>query len=53
MSPTVMEAYKEDVKAYDIAKGTSRFPPREPLPAALVQKLVKARIDENEAATTK
>jgi uncharacterized protein YdhG (YjbR/CyaY superfamily) len=48
MSPAVMEMYKDELKSYDIAKGTIRFPVNKPLPAALVKKLVKARIEENE-----
>ena len=32
------------LKGYDVAKGTIRFQPEKPLPAALVRKLVKGRI---------
>jgi uncharacterized protein YdhG (YjbR/CyaY superfamily) len=32
-----------------VAKGTIRFTPDDPLPAALVRKIVKARLAENEA----
>lgn len=49
MSPSVMEAYKGELSAYDTAKGTIRFKAEKPLPSALVKKLVKARIKENEA----
>jgi uncharacterized protein YdhG (YjbR/CyaY superfamily) len=48
MSPSVMNAYKDELKAYGTSKGTIRFPADKPLPAALVKKLVKARIEENE-----
>jgi uncharacterized protein YdhG (YjbR/CyaY superfamily) len=45
----VINAHKEEFKRYDTSKGTIRFPASKPLPAALVKKLVKARIEENEA----
>jgi uncharacterized protein YdhG (YjbR/CyaY superfamily) len=44
-----LQACKADVKAYDTSKGTLRFPPDRPLPAALVRKLVKARLTEQAA----
>jgi uncharacterized protein YdhG (YjbR/CyaY superfamily) len=49
MSTAVMEAHRDDLRAYDISKGTVRFNPRKPLPATLVRRLVKARLAENEA----
>ncbi len=49
-SPAVMEAFRDELASYDTAKGTVRFTPGKPLPAALIAKLVKARIAENEAA---
>ena len=45
---TVVETCKEELEEYDTSKGTIRFQPDHPLPAALVRKLVKARIAENE-----
>jgi uncharacterized protein YdhG (YjbR/CyaY superfamily) len=45
----VMDAHKEELSRYDTSKGTIRFPADKPLPVALVKKLVKARIKENEA----
>lgn len=49
MSPAVMDAHRDELKPYDTATATIRFPHNKPLPAALVTKLVKARIAENEA----
>jgi uncharacterized protein YdhG (YjbR/CyaY superfamily) len=48
MSSTTVEAHKDELEGYDTSKGTIRFPADRPLPAALVRKLVKARIAENE-----
>ena len=44
-----LEAHKKELKAYDTSKGTIRFPADSPLPAALVRKLVKARLAERAA----
>ncbi len=48
MSPAVIVAFQDELKAYETSKGTIRFPVDKPLPASLVKKLVKARIAENE-----
>lgn len=49
MSPPIMDAHRVELKAYDTAKATIHFSAAKPLPAALVRKLVKARIRENES----
>ena len=47
MSATTVDAHRKELEGYDTSKGTIRFQPDRPLPAALVRKLVKARIAEN------
>jgi len=53
MGTSVMRAHKNELKPYPTAKATIRFPAEKPLPAALVKKLVRARIKENEARRKK
>ncbi len=48
MSASTVENHKGELKTYETSKGTIRFQPDNPLPTALVRKLVKARIVENE-----
>ena len=45
-SLAVMKALENDLKNFETSKGTIRFPPDKPLPAALVKKIVKARLAE-------
>ena len=47
MSSSTVAAHKDELSGYDTSKGTIRFQADNPLPAALVRKLVKARIAEN------
>ncbi len=49
MNGSTIEAFADELTDYDTSKGTIRFQPDDPLPAALVRKLVKARIAENGA----
>ena len=44
-----LEIHQKELKTYDTSKGTLRFPIDRPLPASLVRKLVKARIEQNTA----
>jgi uncharacterized protein YdhG (YjbR/CyaY superfamily) len=50
MSPTLMETLADELKGFGTSKGTIRFQPEKPIPAALVKKIVKARLAENAAA---
>ncbi len=44
----IIEKFKSELKAYTISKGTIQFPTDKPLPAALVKKIVKARVAQIE-----
>jgi uncharacterized protein YdhG (YjbR/CyaY superfamily) len=48
-STKVMDMCKQELKSYETSKGTIRFPVDNPLPAALVKRIVKTRIEEIEA----
>ena len=45
-SEAVMEALGEELKPYYSVKGTLRFPADSPIPAALVRRIVRVRIEE-------
>jgi uncharacterized protein YdhG (YjbR/CyaY superfamily) len=47
-----LEAHSKELNRYDTSKGTLRFPIESPLPATLVRKLIKARIEQNTAKQT-
>ncbi|HEV3255028.1 MAG TPA: DUF1801 domain-containing protein [Candidatus Acidoferrales bacterium] len=46
---SVIEAFKHELKGYTTSKGTIQFPTDKPMPAALVKKLVRARVTQNES----
>jgi uncharacterized protein YdhG (YjbR/CyaY superfamily) len=48
-SGSLTAALAEDLRGYKTSKGTIQFPVGQPLPAALVQKIVRLRVAENEA----
>jgi uncharacterized protein YdhG (YjbR/CyaY superfamily) len=50
VSPSILEAFQEELKPYAKAKTTIRFPIDQPLPSALVTKIVQMRMAQNEQA---
>lgn len=48
MQASLIDAMQDELAGYRTSKGTLQFPIDQPLPAALVKKMVKARVTENE-----
>jgi uncharacterized protein YdhG (YjbR/CyaY superfamily) len=48
MSKAVVRSFKEELAPYDVDPGTIRFTVDKPMPAALIKKMVKARLAEIE-----
>jgi uncharacterized protein YdhG (YjbR/CyaY superfamily) len=48
--PDVILIFKKELTNYKLSKGTIQFPLDQPLPSALITKIVKYRIAENKAA---
>ena len=46
---SIVEAFKDELKGFKTSKGTIQFPADKPLPTALIKKLVRARVAQNEA----
>lgn len=53
MSGAVTSGLKDELKPYEVSKGGFRFPIGKPPPAALIKKLVNARLAEIESAASK
>jgi uncharacterized protein YdhG (YjbR/CyaY superfamily) len=45
--PTRIEKFKEELSAYEGAKGSVQFPLDKPMPLGLISKIVKFRVKEN------
>lgn len=48
MQASLIDQMKDELKNYRTAKGTLQFPQDKPLPAALLKKMVRLRVAENE-----
>jgi uncharacterized protein YdhG (YjbR/CyaY superfamily) len=48
----VIAAFKNELKSFTTSKGTIQFPSDKPLPAALVKRMVKARLGQLESKKT-
>jgi uncharacterized protein YdhG (YjbR/CyaY superfamily) len=46
-SSATLKKFRGDLKGFQITKGTIRFSPDNPIPIALLKKLIKARITQN------
>jgi len=44
----VIKSFQKELESYEISKGTIHFPVNKPLPAALIKKMILAKIKENE-----
>lgn len=53
MNSSLIETFKEELKKFETSKGTIRFALDKPLPAALLKRLVKVRVAENERKKTR
>jgi len=53
MSSVTLSSFTAQLKKYSTSKGTVRFEPGKPVPAALVKKIVKARMAELKARAAK
>lgn len=53
LTPPIIEDHRRELKDYETAKATVRFPNKEKLPLALIKKLVKARVRMNDEVVKK
>ena len=46
---SIIESFQRELKDFSTSKGTIQFPHDRPLPTALIKKIVKARVAQNES----
>ena len=46
-TPSAIKEFKNELSIYKLGKGTIQFPINQPIPYALIKKIVKFRINEN------
>ena len=51
-SGSILQEYPNELNGLEISKGTIRFSQDQPLPAGLLKRLVKARVEKNRAKKT-
>ena len=51
-APSGIEAFKKELAKYEGSKGTIKFPLNKPLPSALITKIVKYRVINNQEKAT-
>jgi uncharacterized protein YdhG (YjbR/CyaY superfamily) len=49
LSDALIKAFKDEIKGYEMSKGTLRFPLDEPIPAKLIERIAKFRAREEAA----
>jgi uncharacterized protein YdhG (YjbR/CyaY superfamily) len=45
----VIEEFKGELKGFSSPQGTIHFPPDRPMPVVLIERLVKARVEQDES----
>jgi uncharacterized protein YdhG (YjbR/CyaY superfamily) len=48
LGSSVLDPFAEELRKFRVSKGTLHFPVDKPMPAALVKRIVKARVAQNE-----
>jgi uncharacterized protein YdhG (YjbR/CyaY superfamily) len=49
MSPPLVETLKDDLERWEVSGSTIQFTPDQPIPANVIQKIVRARLKANNA----